>query len=143
MKKYKDEIIGIFILIIIILFVYGSNNYTKNLRKNGRYTSCKIVDFKGYKNGPGLIFELYINNDTFVYNGLQYGDMLKYSEMKNKYFVVRFDPLDPNKNNVLLRYELNESIARQIDSGVSTLGQILILPGVKFHEEIVNFDDGL
>lgn len=63
--------------------------------------------------------------------------------MKDKYFVIRFVPNEPRLNRVLLRYELNESIARQIDSGVSTLGQILILPGVKIHEEIVNFDDGL
>ena len=143
MKEIFKNIFVVLIFIFIVIVFYLINEYSSKISSQGVYTCCKITGFNGFKSGPGLLFDIYYRNDTISGNCIQNGDILKKTEMKDKYFVIRFVPNHPELKRVLLRYELNESIAKQIDSGVSTLGQILILPGVKIHEEIVNFDDGL
>ena len=143
MKKYKDEIIAGLIALLVIGLVCIQRNFVANLKKNGVYTACKIVDFKGEKGAMGIIFDLYYKSDTLRLERQQYGDLLDNSQMRDKYFLIRVDPKNLNSNRILLRYELTPSIAKQIDTGVLELGQVLILPGVIIHEDILHYHDGI
>lgn len=130
-------------LAILLFFLFKIFIREKAIIDEGIYVTCKINNYYFIKDGVTFKNTIYLNNQKMNCEHGYNGDLLAKKNLFNRYFLVRINLKNPCFAKVLLRYELNEKIAKQIDTGVTEIREVLLLPGVKIHEEIVNFDDGL
>ena len=107
----KEKLSKLFLALICIGLVYlvcKGKNYQKEIRENQGETICKFTFCKQYPKSNSAFVKYYVNNKVYRNSSGRCPDN-SVSKM-NKFFILKYSTIDPNKIAVDFSKEITDSV---------------------------------
>lgn len=107
----KEKLSKLFLALICIGLVYlvcKGKNYQKEIRENQGETICKFTFCKQYPKSNSAFVKYYVNNKVYRNSSGRCPDN-SVSKM-NKFFILKYSTIDPNKITVDFSKEITDSV---------------------------------
>lgn len=107
----KEKLSKLFLVLICIGLVYlvcKGKNYQKEIRENQGETICKFTFCKQYPKSNSAFVKYYVNNKVYRNSSGRCPDN-SVSKM-NKFFILKYSTIDPNKITVDFSKEITDSV---------------------------------
>lgn len=108
MKEKLSKLFWVLICIGLVYLVCKGKNYQKEIRENQGETICKFTFCKQYPKSNSAFVKYYVNNKVYRNSSGRCPDN-SVSKM-NKFFILKYSTIDPNKITVDFSKEITDSV---------------------------------